>query len=104
MEKVDWNILNSNDEIGSFCRSFLDLINNVKVKFIKKCVNLNKKAHLPWLTKYILKLMRRRDFLLKKALKSNIENDMRLFKDYRNKVVKELRTSKANFFIDLITS
>lgn len=103
LEKVDWNILNSNDEIGSFCGGFLDLINKVKVKFIKKCVNLNRKAHLPWLTKDIWKLMRRRDYLLKKALKSNIENDMRLFKDYRNKVVKELRTTKANFFIDLIT-
>lgn len=36
LEKVDWNILNS-DEIDSFCGGFLDLINNVKNNGIEIC-------------------------------------------------------------------
>lgn len=102
LENVNWNILNVIDEIDQFCTNLFEIINNIKNQFIKKCCNPKKKADLPWLTQDIWNLMRRRDYLLKKALKSNIENDMRLFRDYRNKVVKELRTAKANFFIDII--
>uniref|UniRef100_A0A672J846 Reverse transcriptase domain-containing protein n=1 Tax=Salarias fasciatus TaxID=181472 RepID=A0A672J846_SALFA len=103
LQNEDWNALYCVDETDTFCKSFLEVIKNVKDKYLKKCSFLKKKAHVPWLTSDIWKLMRRRDYLLKKALKSSTGNDMHLFKDCRNKVVKELRTAKTNFFIDLIT-
>lgn len=51
------------------------------------------------MTEHIWNLMKKRDHLLKKAFKSGIDTDMRLFKDCRNKVVNELRKAKAHFFI-----
>lgn len=69
------------------CKAFIDTVNNVKAEFIKKTANRHTNINLPWLTEHIWNLMKKRDHLLKKALKSGIDTDMRLFKDYRNKVV-----------------
>lgn len=103
IQKVNWNDLSHNDGINQFCTQFIDTIKNVMDKFDKKMCNKNKKAHLPWLTDEIWNLMKRRDYLLKKVLKTGIDTDMRLFKDCRNKVVRQVRNAKANFFIELIT-
>ncbi len=46
--------------------------------------------------------MKQRYHALKIALKSGLAHDRRTFQHLRNKVVKELRKAKANFFIDLI--
>ena len=49
-----------------------------------------------------MKLMKQRDLALKAALKSKLPHDKRKFQNLRNKVVKELRQAKANYFIKLI--
>ncbi len=46
--------------------------------------------------------MKQRDLALKAALKSKLPHDKRKFQDLRNKVVKELRQAKADYFIKLI--
>lgn len=46
--------------------------------------------------------MKQRDLALKAALKSKLPHDKRKFQYLRNKVVKELRQAKANYFIKLI--
>ncbi len=38
----------------------------------------------------------------KKSLESGLETDRLIFKSLRNKVIRQLRKSKANFFLDVI--
>lgn len=48
-------------------------------------------------------MMKERDLSLKRALKSKQANDKRTFIMLRNKVTKEIRYAKANFFISIIS-
>ncbi len=57
---------------------------------------------IPWMNTTVLNLMKRRDMALKIALKSKLSSDRYTFTMFRNKVVKELRTSKANYFLNII--
>ena len=50
----------------------------------------------------ILNLMKKRDMALKSALKSKLSSDRYTFIMLRNRVVKELRASKANYFLNII--
>ena len=68
----------------------LIIVDNNKDTFIKKSCNRHKKANLPWLTEHIWTLMKKRDYLLKKVLKSGLDTDMCLFNDHCNRVVNEL--------------
>lgn len=54
------------------------------------------------MTEPIWNFMKKRDHPLKNTLKSGFDTDMCLFKDHCNKILKELRKTKANFFNDLI--
>lgn len=46
--------------------------------------------------------MKERDFALKRALKSGHSNDRHIFTSLRNKVVRNIRKAKAEFFIRVI--
>lgn len=61
-----------------------------------------KKNAFPWLSSDIHKLMRERDSALKAALKSKLVTDRLKFVGIRNKVTKEIRKAKANFFLNVI--
>ena len=58
---------------------------------------LPNRKNLPWLTKDIIQLIRKRNNLFKKAKDSNDPKDLQLFKAARNKVVTKLRSSKRFF-------
>ena len=62
---------------------------------------LPNRKNLPWLTKDIIQLMRKRNNLFKKAKDSNDPNDLQQFKAIRNKVVSKIRSSKQSFFSSL---
>ncbi|KAJ8342373.1 hypothetical protein SKAU_G00323010 [Synaphobranchus kaupii] len=51
----------------------------------------------------LLKMMKERDLSLKRALKFKQTNDKRTFIMLRNKVTKDIRNAKANFFISIIS-
>ena len=59
---------------------------------------LPNRKNLPWLTKDIIQLIRKRNNLFKKAKDSNDPIDLQLFKATRNRVVSKLRSSKQRFF------
>ena len=46
--------------------------------------------------------MKKRDLVLKNALKSGLRQDGLVFNTLRNKVVEELRKAKAKFFNNII--
>ena len=59
------------------------------------------RKNLPWLTKDIIQLIRKRNNLFKKAKDTNDPIDLQLFKATRNKVLSKLRSSKQRFFSSL---
>jgi len=65
------------------------------------CSTLPNRKNLPWLTKHIIQLIRKRNNLFKRAQRSGDPRDYQSYKEIRNKVVSELRTSKQNFFASL---
>lgn len=100
---LDWtDFKNDNRPLNDKCTSFLNIIGNVKDKFMKKCTHGCKKSNLPWINEELWSLMKKRDHAFKTAIKSKLDNDYRIFKGLRNKVISTLCKSKANFFIDLI--
>ena len=60
------------------------------------CSTLPNRKNLPWLTKHIIQLIRKRNNLFKRAQRSGDPRDYQSYKEIRNKVVSELRTSKQN--------
>ena len=78
--------------------AFLDVMEQC----IPKAV-LPQKRSLPWLTKQIMQLIKRRNYFYKKARKSGSDEDFQKFKKLRNKVVTELKLAKRAFFLDLQT-
>ena len=58
-------------------------------------------VNLPWLTKEIIQLIRKRNYLFRKAHRSgNIEDHLK-FRHTRNRVVAELRSAKRRFLTNL---
>ena len=53
---------------------------------------------IPWITSSIKELMNTRDKLKRKAIITNLENDWVVYKRTRNKVNKELRNSKKDYY------
>lgn len=78
-------------------------LNQITAQFKKKGNKSNKISNAPpWIDSECLKVMKERDILLKKALKSGLTTDRQLFTLARNKVVNKLRKAKASFFINII--
>lgn len=83
--------------------TLLTTIKNTIDDFARKAkTKKRQKNSLPWFNTDVWRLMKQRDHALKQALKSKLEHDKRTFVMLRNKVIKELRKAKANFFINII--
>ena len=66
-----------------------------KRKLSKKALKLRSK---PWINARIQKMMKIRDDLFKQFKSSKSANDMKAFKQFRNRVVIELRESKKKYY------
>ena len=62
---------------------------------------LKPRKNLPWLTKPIIQLMRKRNTLFRAASKTKMEAAVTKYKCVRNRVVAMLRTSKSKYFRNL---
>lgn len=96
--ETDWNEIVSCDNISTNSVTFHTKVLEAIVahtKRIKK--NKTNKCDLPWPSEECRELMRTRDQLLKKSLKTELNSDRQLFTSARNKVVQVMRKTKANF-------
>ena len=59
------------------------------------------RKNLPWLTKEIVQLIRKRNYLFRKAHRSGNTEDHLKFRHVRNRVVAELRFAKRRFLTNL---
>ena len=100
--QLSWSEFLSPDNLDDTAESLMTMINKVKSEFSKNITYSSKKQNLPWFNEQVWALMRQRDYALKTAIKSGLAQDRRIFQQLRNKVVRELRKSKENVFINII--
>jgi len=104
INKVNWNEIITGRNVEEDSERFINTIQSVAQKFTKtsQFKKKSKKNCLPWLSTDLLKLMKDRDHVLKDFLKFKLPIDRQKFVMLRNRVTRELRKAKANFFISII--
>ncbi|KAK0142318.1 putative RNA-directed DNA polymerase from transposon X-element [Merluccius polli] len=103
LKLTEWSNILCSQDIESSSRNFVTTINRVVTPFIRNVkYRPRKKNTLPWLNGALWHQMRERDSALKKSLKTGYSSDRQIFTSLRNKVVRNLRKAKADFFIKVI--
>lgn len=94
-----WNPLllctTADDAYDTFLESYKDAY---KKSFPLKMVKKNKNIRKPWITDECLKMIRKKDLLYHKFVKTKNRDDFVAFKKYRNFVTKFLRYTKKMYF------
>ncbi len=103
IKNINWNELISGTNVDVDTHVFLSTIQNTTKLFLKKSKFKGaSKYTLPWINGDIRKLMKERDRALQIFLKTKLTTDRYIFTSLRNRVIKNIRVAKANFFISLI--
>lgn len=105
MNEIDWSDHLNHEHVDENCNVLMAVIQETMNCFMKKIKpKPRKKNHLPWLNSEIWSLMKQRDHTLKISLKTKAAHNRQIFTSLRNKVTKEIRNAKANFFINVISN
>ena len=103
INQIDWSDLLTNRDTEVSCSTFFSTLNEIRANFTRKVKQKHgQKTTLPWLNDTLWQQMKDRDSALKRALKSGHSSDRLIFTTLRNKVLRNLRKAKADFFIRII--
>lgn len=103
LKGVNWDELQQYDQVNDCCNKLMSTIGSIVDKYIKKLKKSQRKFQIPWMNDNIRKLIKRRDHALKTFINTRRDIDLKLFKGLRNQVVKELRMSKSNYYIQALS-
>ena len=104
VQNIKWDELMKSDNLDVTSQYFVDKLHKLIKEFSQMSRNKNNRASLPWMNESILQMMKERDQILKASLKSKLATDRLKFTSIRNKVTKELRKAKANYFLEIIVN
>ena len=100
--KIDFDYLENSgmDVDNKFGRFLKDLtsLTNKHAPMKKRSSKEMKLKDKPWINSKILKMMRIRDRILQKLKKKQTDDNIKLYKKFRNRVSNELKESKARYF------
>lgn len=103
LKEVVWDKVFSNKNIENYSDEFVIAVNETMTPFIKKINKKRRKGNnLPWITGECWKLMKERDQLLKKSLKSGLTTDRQKYNSIINKVMQTIKRAKVDFFMNTI--
>jgi len=96
IDAINWSSVLPEDDPDTAAmiwqNKFLDIMNEcVPVQYLPR------RRRLPWLTKNVVRHIRKRNAAFNKAKKNNF-SDMKSYKSLRNKVIGMLRKEKASYF------
>ena len=94
---VPWKDIEKVGNVNDALNVWYDMFQKVVDKHIPKKCKRVKAAPAAWLTRGIKKLMSRRDYLHRKAVKSNSSSDWDEYKKCRNMVTKMIREEKQTY-------
>lgn len=104
LSTCDWqhvfDIADAERAYNSFIDTFLALY---KECFPFKTLRQSGKIRKPWVTPELLNKIKTKDKLYKKFIKSRDPEKLKIYKSFRNKVTKELKTARNNYFCDYFT-
>ena len=103
IEESDWNTILAGSDVNKAAENWSDHF----LAIMEQCIPqryLRKRPNLPWLTKHIIQLIRRRNILFKRAKKTRKEAHFAQYKAVRNKVVGLIRYNKKLYFNNLASS
>ena len=103
IQQTDWECLLSDDVERStklWTKRFLDIMEEC----VPQRVLQNRKRNLPWLTKNIIRHMRKRNSLFQGAKRTADPARFNKYKRMRNKVTAMLRSAKQKYFDSLSTA
>ena len=103
LSEVHWDAFLYDDDIDLSALNWQSKFLEIMTQCIPK-KQLNHRRKVPWITKSIVRLIRKRNALFLRAKKSNKPEALFKFKKLRNKVVRMLRDSKTSYFENLNTS
>ena len=72
---------------------------------IKRCTKKESKFKLkPWINKKIKKMIRVHDNILRKLKRNRSENNLNLYRKFKNQVTVEIKSSKMHYFHDYFST
>ena len=98
VSKIEWNRVYSTSDINESANEFQNLLLNSCDKDAPVRKKKVKKNSLPWINADILRLMRERDSIKNKAIKTNTDDEWKSYKKMRNYVTARLKYVKKNIF------
>lgn len=103
IKNINWDQIMAGADVDKDTNVLLSKIQNLTKQLLKKSKSKgNSRYTLPWISSDIRRLMKERDNALKHFPKSNSLTDRHIFVSLRNRVIKEIRIAKSNFFVDLL--
>ena len=93
IDDFDWDSIMSND-IDVACENWLKQFMSIMEQFTPNCL-LKSRQNLPWLTKPLMRLIRKKNLLFKKAKSARNFNR---YKIHHNRTLAELRAAKKSIF------
>ena len=100
LKDADWSAVYGTTNLNDSIQTFNDILERI---FNNNAPNIEKKVKgrpCPWLNKSIKSKMNERDKILRKARKTNLENDWLLYKKLRNRCNNLLRQAKSKYHQD----
>ncbi|MGL5684566.1 MAG: endonuclease/exonuclease/phosphatase family protein, partial [Vagococcus fluvialis] len=98
---TNWDDILQNNQVNNCCDLFTITMREILDKFLIQCKRPQRKIQLPWVNDAVRQLIKKRDFALKTFFKTRHDTDLFLYKGLRNRVVKELRNSKSNYYMKM---
>ena len=94
IDEINWDDLVMTENIDDAWEAWLQQFMSIMNQFIPNCT-LRSRRNLPWLTKPLIKSIKKRNLLYKRAKKSG---NFRNYKLARNKTLADIRLAKLTYF------
>lgn len=102
---IDWSIVLESTNAEEAYEHFIAIIKQVYYTCFKlKEVRKSKKLRKPWMSDDCFRMVKKRDVLYSKFVKTRNLNDLSKFKKYRNFVTKVLRSAKKAYYENVFSS
>ncbi len=106
LHHTNWNdILNdqmATSSYSNFSVKFSDIYNRCFPLRRKRICKANGTPHKPWISKAILRSIRRKDKLYRKYRSSQTDSNKRALSVYKNKLTTVIRAAKKRYYCDLL--
>ncbi len=96
---TDWDTLLNSNDVNLVTDIWYEYFTNIASNYIpSKTIHITSNDKLPYMTKYLKKLIRIKDKYFKKYCMSGSEEDHDIYKIHRNKFVSESRLAESKYF------